>query len=70
MGDYQLAGTELALLHDKAARGVVSPEAFARRQQDLLGLMHVARVSFLARHPPGPGPDTVREARIPGHPGS
>jgi RsiW-degrading membrane proteinase PrsW (M82 family) len=52
MGNYQLAGTELALLHDKAAHGVVSPESFARRQQDLLGLMHGARVSFLARSRP------------------
>ena len=49
MGDYQLAATELALLHDKAGRGVVSAPEFLDRQHDLLGLMHMAREAFLAR---------------------
>jgi RsiW-degrading membrane proteinase PrsW (M82 family) len=53
MGDYQLAGTELALLHAKAGRGVISPDVFTRRQRDLLRLMHVARASFLGRSSPG-----------------
>jgi RsiW-degrading membrane proteinase PrsW (M82 family) len=47
MGDYQLAATELALLHVKAGRGVIGPGMFRRRQRDLLGLMYVARRSFL-----------------------
>jgi RsiW-degrading membrane proteinase PrsW (M82 family) len=79
MGDYQLAATELALLHDKALRGVVSPADFTRRQRELLGLMAIARESFLGRHagsspPPAPwappgrtgfAADTITEARIP-----
>jgi RsiW-degrading membrane proteinase PrsW (M82 family) len=54
MGDYQLAATELALLHDKAARRVVTPERFRERQADLLGLMNVARAEFLRRRPQPP----------------
>ena len=50
MSDYQLAATELALLHAKAARGVVDPRTFTARQHDLLALMHVARRSFARRH--------------------
>lgn len=50
MGDYQLAATELALLHAKAARGVVGASTFTARQHDLLALMHVARRSFARRH--------------------
>ena len=80
MGNYQLAATELALLHVKAGRGVVSPAAFRRRQHDLLGLMFVARKSFLSHQPDPPQApwspsggsglvrDTVRAAPLPGHP--
>jgi RsiW-degrading membrane proteinase PrsW (M82 family) len=50
MADYQLAATELALLHDKARRGVVGDRAFTTRQRDLLGLMHSARGAFARRH--------------------
>jgi protease PrsW len=50
MGDYQLAATELALLHQKATRGVVTPQEFHDRQNALLGLMHVARDAFQRRH--------------------
>jgi RsiW-degrading membrane proteinase PrsW (M82 family) len=50
MADYQLAATELALLHDKARRGVIGDRAFAARQRDLLTLMHAARRSFASRH--------------------
>jgi protease PrsW len=46
MGDYQLAATELALLHAKAARGVVTPDAFTQRQRALLSLMRIARRSY------------------------
>lgn len=80
MGNYQLAATELALLHVKAARGVVSADTFGRRQHDLLALMYVERNSFLSRHaePPeapwapsgesGLARDTVRAAPLPAHP--
>ncbi|MCL2582230.1 MAG: PrsW family intramembrane metalloprotease [Streptosporangiales bacterium] len=50
MGDYQLACTELALLHDKAGRGVLGGGEFTRRQHELLNLMHWARGAFLLRH--------------------
>ena len=56
MGDYQLACTELALLHDKAGRGVVPGAEFTRRQHDLLALMHWARGAFLLRHTSPAGP--------------
>jgi hypothetical protein len=54
MGTYQLASTELALLHDKESRGVVVGAEFARRRAGLLSVMHAARSSFLGR---GPSPD-------------
>ncbi|HEX4831370.1 MAG TPA: PrsW family intramembrane metalloprotease [Trebonia sp.] len=57
MSDYQLAATELALLHSKAEQGLVAAPAFLDRQHDLVGLMHVARAAFQARHdgrPPAP----------------
>jgi protease PrsW len=56
MTDYQLAATELALLHQRAERQVIDPGTFARRQQELLGLMHVARDAFLRHQPEPPVP--------------
>jgi RsiW-degrading membrane proteinase PrsW (M82 family) len=53
MGDYQLAATELALLHAKARRGVVTAETFAARQRDLLALLYLARRA-VSRHPEPP----------------
>jgi RsiW-degrading membrane proteinase PrsW (M82 family) len=49
MTDYQLAATELALLHDKTARGVVAEPEFTTRSRDLLTLMHAARAVVLVR---------------------
>src|ERR1700753_128359 len=43
MGNYQLAATELALLHQKARRGVISRRQFAQSQQGLLSLWRAAR---------------------------
>lgn len=62
MGDYQLAATELALLHQRAERGVAEPAWFYRRRLDLLNLMHMARQAFQGRRtrplmPPWAGPD-------------
>ena len=54
MGNYQLAATELALLHEKARRGVLGRREVAQRQQALLGLMQVARAAFLRRRPAPP----------------
>jgi RsiW-degrading membrane proteinase PrsW (M82 family) len=62
MSDYQLATTELALLHQKASRGVVSRRQFAQSQQALLSLMQQARGEFLRRQPaPPPTPWTGRD---------
>jgi hypothetical protein len=59
MGDYQLAATELALLHRKAERGVISRRQFSQGQQGLLTLMQQARGQFLRRQPaPPPTPWT------------
>ncbi len=59
MSNYQLAATELALLHQKASRGVLNRAEVAERQQGLLGLMQVARAAFLRRRPaPPPTPWT------------
>ncbi|MBE1536114.1 PrsW family intramembrane metalloprotease [Actinomadura algeriensis] len=53
MVDYQLAATELALLHKRADRGVADPQWFATRRDSLLDLMALARHAFL-RTPPVP----------------
>ncbi|MFC0040938.1 PrsW family intramembrane metalloprotease [Actinomadura rayongensis] len=51
MGDYQLAATELSLLHKRAERGVADPAWFSARRDALLDLMDLARQAFL-RTPP------------------
>ncbi|RSN70814.1 PrsW family intramembrane metalloprotease [Actinomadura sp. WAC 06369] len=59
MVDYQLAATELALLHKRADRGVADPHWFTARRDALLNLMALARHAFLRvpqapRAPGGP----------------
>ncbi|CAM3651152.1 hypothetical protein GCM10009799_11490 [Nocardiopsis rhodophaea] len=56
MKDYQLAATELALLHQRLDRGVARPHWEGRRDS-FLALMHVAREAFLGRvqQPVAPG---------------
>jgi RsiW-degrading membrane proteinase PrsW (M82 family) len=56
MADYQLAATELALLHQRADRQVIDPGSFAQRQQALLSLMQLARGAFLSHQPEPPVP--------------
>ncbi len=56
MADYQLAATELAMLHQRAERGVTSRPEFEARRQALLGLMQSARLAFLSRRPQPPVP--------------
>ncbi len=61
MSDYQLAATELALLHSKVDHGVVTATEFLDRQHDLVALMHAAREAFLSRRqapPPAPWAST------------
>ncbi|RKS73300.1 RsiW-degrading membrane proteinase PrsW (M82 family) [Actinomadura pelletieri DSM 43383] len=54
MTDYQLAATELALLHKRADRGVADQHWFVARRDSLLTLMSLARQAFL-RAPQRPG---------------
>ncbi len=56
MRDYQLAATELALLHQRAERRMVGPEQFAARQQALVSLMAMARDAFFRHQPEPPVP--------------
>jgi RsiW-degrading membrane proteinase PrsW (M82 family) len=51
MGDYQLAATELALLHQRAERGVAEPAWFEQRRAALLQLMQLARQAFIRDRP-------------------
>jgi hypothetical protein len=46
MSDYQLAATELGLLHARAERGVIDERAFGAQQQALLYCMGVTRARF------------------------
>ena len=56
MSDYQLAATELALLHQRVDRGVADERWFVARRDALLELMAVARQAFLRARPrPGAG---------------
>jgi protease PrsW len=52
MTDYQLAATELALVHRRADRGLIDAAGFDERSRGLLGLMAMARAAFL-RQPAG-----------------
>lgn len=64
MRDYQLAATELGLLHERAARHMVDEHAFHEEQRALLECMSTARADFpnsepharsVARGSPPPG---------------
>lgn len=56
MSEFQLAATELGLVHRRAERGLIGPEAFAQRRDGLLDGMRAATAAFLARlsDPPRP----------------
>jgi RsiW-degrading membrane proteinase PrsW (M82 family) len=77
MTNYQLAATELALIHQRAERGLIDAARFGERQHDLLTLMATARGVVAREHPPSPGPGAragpragpTRPAR-PGSPGA
>ena len=56
MADYQLAATELALACERQRRDLMPPAAFARRREDMLGLMRAAVTVFRERRPPMPNP--------------
>ena len=48
--EYQLAATELALVHQRAERGVIDVARFDGRCRDLLALMATARDAFVRQH--------------------
>ncbi|QGK71402.1 PrsW family intramembrane metalloprotease [Allosaccharopolyspora coralli] len=56
MGDYQLAATELALLHSHAANRAISPNEFHQRRASILVLMKTARDAFFRRMPQAKAP--------------
>jgi protease PrsW len=56
MEDYQLAATELALVHLRMQRGIISAAQFDERRRDLLRLMAMARSAFFHRQPEPPQP--------------
>jgi protease PrsW len=56
MADYQLAATELALLHMRQERRVIAPAQFEERRQALLQLMAGARSAFFRYQPEPPQP--------------
>ncbi len=56
MADYQLAATELALLHLRQERGVIAADQFEQRRQALLRLMALARNTFFRHQPEPPHP--------------
>lgn len=60
MGDYQLAATELALLHARAERRTITPERFFANRDAIVGLMRVARDAFFRRVPQAPQPPWAR----------
>jgi protease PrsW len=70
MAEYQLAATELGLLHRRSERGLVDSASFAQRRDGLLGGMQAATYALLSRlnDPPRPpwaphGPSCFRPQR-------
>ncbi|SNT28850.1 Membrane proteinase PrsW, cleaves anti-sigma factor RsiW, M82 family [Streptosporangium subroseum] len=55
MNDYQLAATELGLLHERARRRVIDERTFDEEQQALLECMAGARAQFPVPPPAPPG---------------
>jgi protease PrsW len=58
MTNFQLAATELALMHQRAERGLIDPDPFEERQHDLLTLMAAARTAVAGRAAGSPPPGT------------
>ncbi|GAB3672102.1 PrsW family intramembrane metalloprotease [Actinocorallia lasiicapitis] len=57
MSDYQLAATELVLLHQRMDAGVLDAPSFTTRQNQLLHLMYLSRQAFLSQpHQPYQAP--------------
>jgi RsiW-degrading membrane proteinase PrsW (M82 family) len=65
MNDYQLAATELGLLHERARRHVIDERTFNEEQQALLECMAGARAQF---PPPPPATGSASSGSRPGSP--
>ncbi len=63
MRDYQQAATELALLHERVARGIVEAWRVEGQRRALLTLMATTRAAFLARAPQASAPGGVLMTR-------
>lgn len=63
MADYQLAATELALLHAHTGNGAIEARNFYARREGLLRLMRVARDAFFRRTQEPPAPPWARSER-------
>jgi RsiW-degrading membrane proteinase PrsW (M82 family) len=59
MSDYQLAATELALLHARATNRAIEPASFHTRRDAIVSLMRAARDAFFRRLPQAPPPPWV-----------
>ncbi|GAA3101099.1 PrsW family intramembrane metalloprotease [Streptosporangium carneum] len=71
MSDYQLAATELGLLHERARRGMLDERTFNEEQRALLQCMAAARAAFTVTHgqtPGGNAPPYAASSAPPGHP--
>nr|PZN47031.1 MAG: PrsW family intramembrane metalloprotease [Actinomycetota bacterium] len=70
MRDYQLAATELGLLHERARRGLIDKATFDRQRDALLAYMGQSRSRFPVevRRPPGQGGGPVPPGYAPGGP--
>ncbi|WP_285706269.1 PrsW family intramembrane metalloprotease [Microtetraspora sp. NBRC 16547] len=70
MSDYQLAATELGLLHERASRDGVDEKSFRERQRALAELMAYARMSLPlpARHLPAAARGVPPPGYAPGAP--
>jgi nitroreductase len=71
MTNFQLAATELALMHQRAERGLIDPAPFEERRRNLLTLMAAARTAVTGRGPEGsqPGPGRSQPGPGPSRPG-
>lgn len=71
MRDYQLAATELGLLHERAARHMVDEQTFHEEQRALLECMSTARADFPvpSMHAPSVARGTPPPGYAPGAPG-
>ncbi|WP_214414537.1 PrsW family intramembrane metalloprotease [Sphaerisporangium fuscum] len=69
MRDYQLASTELGLLHERGVRGVIDRDSFEAQREALLACMSAAKAAFPVpeRHRDGISRGVAPPGYAPGH---